>query len=222
MRFDDGNPQGEGALGFNPYQAPARAEDGDGPGESPPGDPVTFVAFHLRTEDLRHFQKATCSLSAGLLTGSIFGSFALGGWGILTSILVGARQGDHRRSLGLLIMSALHVVGATVAVVATKQSRRSAPDELAEEWSIRLTPGALIVNQSGISVTRRFWSSISEIRETPHLIIFLLTDALPGRRNAQVSAHLAPLRAFETPGADRSFLDTARRFHAAGLGNPLP
>jgi hypothetical protein len=240
MRFDDGNPQGEGARGFNPYQAPAGFEESEASEGSPSGDPVTFVAFHLRTEDLLHFQEAT---RPRWITPTILAFFAIVAVTFVASTIIRLRRGDLLPSLapGSPLPLFLVVAGLTAMSLVANRFRRTSPEELAEQWTVRLAPEALFVAEVGVSETCRAWSSVSEIRETSHLILFLLHNALPAQSlkadtflhapstwvhlaallKAQTFIHVVPLRAFASPEAARSFLDTARRFHAAGRLKPL-
>jgi hypothetical protein len=210
---------------FNPYTPPLSAEPGRGGTPLAEGvGPVTSVKYRLMPDDIREALRGL--KGAVLLTRELKFLLFFPGFiavimilGVILNFLASQRPGERPRPGQTEVIVVCGMAGALLGlVVILWKVRKGKGAESPDEITATIAPDGLRIYEGDNYESKTSWSRINEIRETPNLILLLIRAFDPLRGKERVSMTYAiPRRAFTTPEAAASFLETARRWHAEAI-----
>jgi hypothetical protein len=211
VRSTSGKP--ESVEDNNPYAPPLasganRPSDDDAAALSPP---VTSAVFRLGTKDASAIRAAmTSRLWIAIMLTLASSVVALS---ILSVGLAYRRFGLSRKTLEAgQTLAVILVVG--VGSFLWLRLRKGA--ESPHEFTVKLCQEGLLVSIGNLSQSKLSWVSIGEIRATRDYIYFFNMVLHPNTgRWVKAGVTPVPRRAFATPEAGESFLQTARMWQAA-------
>jgi len=211
---------------YNPYAPPASAgADPEQFGQAAGTMPVTSVRYHVTLDDLREARrglKVAVLLNREVKFVLFLISFiaVIVMLGVLANTLLPrsspemAQSPKPRRPVAAFV-----VAGASLGIVALfwnvrKRKGGQSPHEIAAT----IEPDGLRIREGDFHKSWCSWTRVSEIRETPTILLIVIQvfDPLRGRERASM-AYPVPKRAFATPEAAASFLEAARRWHAEAI-----
>lgn len=210
---------------FNPYAPPLSIEsDRGGTLFADGSNPVTSAKFRITPDDVREARrglKAAVVLNREMKFLLFFPGFIalIMIFGVILNFLAPQRPGERPRPGQTEVIAVCGIAGAVLALVAIlRKARKGKGAESPDEITVTIESDGLRIREGDDYESKTSWFRVSEIRETPTLILFLVRVFDPIRGKERVSmAYPIPRRAFTPPEAAASFLETARRWHAEAI-----
>jgi hypothetical protein len=210
---------------FNPYAPPLAADPGRGAASRPDGmAPVTSVSYRLTPEDVRDAQQGLGAVKPRpwlIFVPAIVAFVVVFYFSDQPSRPRPAPDVDPGSSQWTALLAmAVPTVGLLVllVVVIVGWFKRRKGMESPHEITTTIDPEGLRMLEADFYNAKTSWPRFSEIRETPTMILFLNNAFDPTRgKDVMLSVVPIPKRAFTTPEAAASFLEAARRWHAAAI-----
>ena len=177
---------------------------------------VTSVTYRLAANDIRAARRA---MLAGNLLPTQMGRaiFCLGIMAIAALVASSCQKSDPPpdRLTGTNLF--LLAVGVSIPIIFWL-FRRGKGAESPHEVTAKIEPEGLRLREGDLYDSRSAWARFAEIREAPTQILFVIRSFDPTRgKEVTTSGYPIPKRAFDSPEAAASFLETARRWHAEAV-----
>lgn len=214
----------------NPYAPPLSAELGRGVAPLAEGSaPVTSVTFRITSEDLRDARRGMIGPTPGWEGKKPLFYLLLM---IVTFVVVYMKTGStvpvqprelepdrgDRPSIWFVFAPLLIIPGTLVGIILIQRfGRWGKSKESPNESTVTIEPGGMRVRDGNSSDTQSSWTMYEQIRETPTMILVLFQNFDMNHGKVIPTAIPIPKRAFATPEAAASFLETARRWHAEAI-----